>query len=93
MLMHLLKLNIFLFEILIYCRVIKSVCYMWLRFNMDQQFDDTAINQYFKEKNIQFEEDGIPITAPKNKAIDTIYSVSYNACNNCALSKSEPYSI
>ncbi|MQI62334.1 methionine ABC transporter ATP-binding protein, partial [Escherichia coli] len=32
------------------------VCYMWLRFNMDQQFDDTAINQYFKEKNIQFEE-------------------------------------
>ncbi|MFG6127690.1 hypothetical protein, partial [Staphylococcus aureus] len=23
---------------------------------MDQQFDDTAINQYFKEKNIQFEE-------------------------------------
>ncbi len=33
---------------------------------------------------------GIPITAPKNKAIDTIYSVSYNACNNCALSKSEP---
>ena len=33
---------------------------------------------------------GIPITAPKNKAIDTIYSVSYNACNNCTLSKSEP---
>ncbi len=27
---------------------------------------------------------GIPITAPKNKAIDTIYNVSYNACNNCA---------
>ncbi|EZW49967.1 hypothetical protein U944_01447 [Staphylococcus aureus 5670-1] len=27
-----------------------------LRFNMDQQFDDKAINQYFKEKNIQFEE-------------------------------------
>ncbi|MDU5999775.1 MAG: hypothetical protein E6Y79_03810, partial [Staphylococcus aureus] len=25
-------------------------------FNMDQQFDDTAINQYVKEKNIQFEE-------------------------------------
>lgn len=34
----------------------NTVCYMWLRFNMDQQFDDTAINQYFKEKNIQFEE-------------------------------------
>lgn len=34
----------------------NTVCYMWLRFNMDQQFEDTAINQYFKEKNIQFEE-------------------------------------
>lgn len=34
----------------------NTVCYMWLRFNIDQQFDDTAINQYFKEKNIQFEE-------------------------------------
>lgn len=34
----------------------NTVCYMWLRFNMDQQFDGTAINQYFKEKNIQFEE-------------------------------------
>lgn len=34
----------------------NTVCYMWLRFNMDQQFDDTTINQYFKEKNIQFEE-------------------------------------
>ncbi|WP_256097154.1 hypothetical protein, partial [Staphylococcus aureus] len=32
------------------------VCYMGLRFNMDHQFDDTAINQYFNEKNIQFEE-------------------------------------
>lgn len=28
----------------------NTVCYMWLRFNMDQQFDDKAINQYFKEK-------------------------------------------
>lgn len=34
----------------------NTVYYMWLRFNIDQQFDDTAINQYFKEKNIQFEE-------------------------------------
>lgn len=34
----------------------NTVCYMWLRFNIDLQFDDTTINQYFKEKNIQFEE-------------------------------------
>ncbi len=30
----------------------NTVCYMWLRFNMDQQFEDTAIKSIFQKRKI-----------------------------------------
>lgn len=34
----------------------KTVCYLWLRFDANQHFNDTKIKHYFEMNDIQFEE-------------------------------------